>query len=254
MKNKELLKFLRFEGIARLFLWFCGSITQRVQRLQGATMSEEPKALQLVKYITDNAVKGIGPLSGAEELAKEYLDDSKYRNNTQRVRDLIKNESRKSFTIGFLTNLGGLLTLPIAIPADMAASWIVEARLASTIASIYGHKLQEDTVKTFVLLVIVGGRVKDILKESGVKVVGRLAKNLLDKVPGEMLIKINQKIGMRLLTKAGQKGVVNLTKGLPLISAFIGGFLNRAFAKAVGKRAIRVFRIRKSRKRPERHT
>ena len=79
-------------------------------------------ALSLVKYVSNNAVKGTMNLSGAKKLADSYLLDQRYKNNDERVKALIKNESNKNFLSGFVTGLGGVFTLPISIPAAMGAS------------------------------------------------------------------------------------------------------------------------------------
>jgi len=79
-----------------------------------------------------------GAAVGAAGLAAEYLGDDKYRDDGARVAALIKWETAKNFTTGFLTGLGGFITLPVAVPAALAASWVVQARMAAAIACIYG--------------------------------------------------------------------------------------------------------------------
>jgi hypothetical protein len=91
---------------------------------------------QFVDWITDNAIAGVAPLSSAEDLAKEYLIDSSYPHHDDRVWSLINWEATKNFTTGFVTGLGGLITLPFAIPSALGASWIIQARMAGAIAKI----------------------------------------------------------------------------------------------------------------------
>lgn len=45
--------------------------------------------------------------------------------------------------------------------------------------------------------------------------VAQLVTSMIKKIPGTVLIKINQKVGWRLLTKFGEKGTVNLVKLVP---------------------------------------
>ena len=79
--------------------------------------TNESKALQLVNWIVDSAIDGVPPLSSASNLAQEYLIDRSYTDNDDRVASLINWETSKNFTTGFVTGLGGLLTLPVAVPA-----------------------------------------------------------------------------------------------------------------------------------------
>jgi len=171
----------------------------------------ESKALELVKWIVDKATQGVPPLlSSAEKLANEYLEDLSYKNNDERVNSLIRWESTKNFSSGFVTGLGGLLTLPVSIPAALGAAWIIQARMAGAIAIIYGHNIKEDRVRTLVILSILGDGVKEVLKEVGVKIGEKATEKVIMKIPGRILTEINKKVGFRLLTKAGEKGVINL--------------------------------------------
>ena len=77
------------------------------------------KALQVVQTIADSGIDGVGPLISAEELAQEYLNDSSYSGNDERVDALIRWETSKNFGSGFLTGLGGLITLPASVPAAL---------------------------------------------------------------------------------------------------------------------------------------
>ena len=56
-----------------------------------------------------------------------------------------------------------------------------------------------------------------------------------------MLIKINQRIGFRLLTKFGEKGLINLGKMIPVVGAAINGGLDFAETKLIANRAYKVF-------------
>ena len=205
--------------------------------------SSESKALELVEWIVDKAIQGVPPLlSSTEELANEYLQDLKYKNNDERVDALIKWETAKNFSTGFVTGLGGLLTLPISIPSALGACWIIQARMAGAIAIIYGHNIKEDRVKTLVILSILGDGVKEVLKEVGVQIGEKFTKNLIMKIPGRVLKEINKKVGFRLLTKAGEKGVINLIKIVPIVGGVISGVFDASSCYSVGKIAKEIFR------------
>ena len=47
----------------------------------------------------------------------------------------------------------------------------------------------------------------------------------IKKIPGKALVAINQRIGYRLITKFGEKGIINLGKAIPLIGGVVGGVL-----------------------------
>lgn len=201
----------------------------------------ESTALRLVNWLTERAIDGVPPLHSAECLAGEYLNDGSYPDDGARIDSLINWETTKNFTSGFVTGLGGLLVLPIAIPGAFAASWIIQARMAGAIAKIGGHDIREDRIKTFIVACLVGDALKDMAKAAGIQVGTKLAKTVINQVPGRLLIAINKQVGQRLLTKAGQTGAVNLIKLVPFVGGFVGGAFDAYACRVVGMVAKDLF-------------
>lgn len=205
------------------------------------TRPDDSTALKLANWITEMAISGVPPLCSAEKLALEYQRDLSYRDDGARIDSLIQWETTKNFTSGFITGLGGLLTLPVALPASFAASWVIQARLAAAIAKIAGHDIASDRVKTFVVASLAGNACKDVLKDVGIKVGNSMTRVAVQKVPGKVLIEINKKVGFRLLTKAGEKGAVNLLKAVPVAGGLVGGAFDASACQVVGRCAKKLF-------------
>lgn len=202
----------------------------------------ESAALKVANWLTEKAMGGAGPVSSADALAMEYLINVDYADHDERVDSLIFWETTKNFTSGFITGLGGVITLPVSIPAALSASWLLQARMIGAIAKIYGHSLDDDRVKTMILLTITGNDIKEILKEAGVKIGTKVTYKIIEAIPGKILIEINKKVGFRLLTKAGEKGIVNLTKLVPGVGGLIGGSVDAVSCRTVGKLAKHAFK------------
>ena len=198
--------------------------------------------MKIANWLTDAAVNGIGPLSSSKQLATEYRIDLDYPDDDARVDSLINWEATKNFATGFITGLGGFVTLPITIPAGLGAAWAVQARMIGAIAEIYGHSVNDDRTKTAILLCLVGAEATNLLKDVGLKVGMRFTENLITKIPGKMLIEINKAVGMRLLTKAGEKGIINFSKMIPIIGGPISGGIDAIACRTVGKAAQWAFR------------
>lgn len=69
----------------------------------------------------------------------------------------------------------------------------------------------------------------------------KLGSSVIKKIPGEVLKKTNQKIGFRFVTKGGTKGIINLTKLVPVLGGVIGGGFDYSSTKIIAARANKVF-------------
>ena len=148
---------------------------------------------------------------------------------------------RLASTNGALTGLGGLVALPVTIPVGLAGHYLLGARLAAGVASLRGHDLDSEDVRTAVLLCLLGGAAGETLKEIGVQVGTKSVASVVKQIPGRTLIEINKKVGFRLLTKGGTTGVLNLGKMVPLVGAPIGAAVEGLACRAVGAYAKSVF-------------
>jgi len=200
------------------------------------------KAEALVKWITDKAITGVPPLSSAEDLADEYRIHQGFTSDDDRVDSLINWECGKNFAAGFLAGLGGVMVMPVAIPAILGASWVIQARMSAAIAKIYGHNLDEDRVRTFVLLTLLGGEAAEVLREAGVIIGSKLTVQAIRMIPSKAIFAINKAVGFRLLTKAGSKGVINLVRIAPVVGGAVGGTIDLVACRTVGALAKRAFR------------
>jgi len=135
-----------------------------------------------------------------------------------------------------------LATLPVAVPASVYASWVVQARVSAAVARLYGYSPDDDRVRRMVLMTLLGDAGKEALKAAGVTAGNKIGMRLLERLPGRILVAINKKVGFRLLTKAGEKGVVNLVQLVPLLGGVVSGAIDTAATIAVGKTAKAGFR------------
>ena len=203
-------------------------------------ISESEKGWGILDKLYQGAIKGIPGAKSIETLAQEYLSNCGGKKE-QAAEKLIQMQVTKCTTTGFLTGLGGLITLPATIPADIGSSMYVQIRMIATIAVMGGYSLQDDVVKSMVFATLLKVEVGNLLKQVGVKTANRASLQLLKKLPGTVLTKINQKLGFRFITKFGQKGVINLVKVVPVAGGVVNGGLNFVETTAIGKRAMKVF-------------
>lgn len=68
-----------------------------------------------------------------------------------------------------------------------------------------------------------------------------MTKALLQQIPGKVFIEINKRVGFRLITKAGEKGVVNVAKMVLLVGGVVGAGFDGYFVNGCGKAAQALF-------------
>ena len=200
----------------------------------------EGKILQVLDWAYNSAIEGLPKTLSAYELADDYLKKSKTPEDA--INKLIKWQQSKCATSGFITGLGGLITLPVAIPANIASVTYVQIRMIASIAHIRGYELRDDQVQTFIYTCLTGQGVAEILKQGTIKIGVKAGQAQIKRIPGEVLKAINKAIGFRVVTKFGQKGVVNLGKAVPLIGGIVGGTFDATSTYMVGKMAKETFK------------
>jgi len=137
--------------------------------------------------------------------------------------------------------LGGLITLPVAIPANVSSVLYVQLRMVAAIAHMGSFDIQSDQVQTLAYACLTGSAIANVLKQTGIKVGEKIAVSTINKIPGKVLTSINQKVGFRLVTKFGTKGVVNIVKLVPIAGGIIGGVVDVGSTQIIAKNAYHIF-------------
>lgn len=214
-------------------------------------MAEEltdSKILSLVNWVAEKGIEGIRPMSSAQELANEYKANPAYSSTEERIDALIRWETTKGTVEGFITGVGGVLNLPVAIASitsSMALVWVYQARLAASIAILAGYPLTSSQIKTLILLCLAGGSVEKLLKGVSCQIGEKITLNMIKRIPGRVLTAINRAVGFRLITKFGTKGVINLGRLIPGVGGAIGAIMDGTACRAAGKAAKKMFFVDK---------
>lgn len=177
--------------------------------------------------------------SSVESMANDYL--TKYPTKEEACKAMLRNQIAKCTTSGFVTGFGGIITMPVTLPANVGSVLYVQMRMIACVAYMNGYELNSDQTQTFVYACLAGVAVNELIKQAGIKFGIKFANGLIKKIPGKVLTKINQKVGFRFITKFGTKGIVNLGKMLPGVGAVVGGSLDLVETKIIANRAYKWF-------------
>ncbi|MGY1606371.1 MULTISPECIES: endonuclease/exonuclease/phosphatase family protein [unclassified Geodermatophilus] len=195
---------------------------------------------ELVERLLRTGIDGFGPFKPAAESAREALEG---RTPEQAVSALVRNHCALAGAQGFVTNVGGLVTLPVALPANVGASYLVQAHLAASIAAVHGHDLNGEQMRSAVLLCLLGNAGTEVLKRAGVTVGTKMSTALIKRIPVTVIREINKRAGFALVAKFGTKrAALTLAKGVPVVGGVIGGGFDVVATRAVGAFADRTFR------------
>lgn len=199
----------------------------------------QEQAASILDACYEKALHGVPGAKSCSQLAEEYLE--KYPNPITAIDEFVKWQIGKCTTSGFLTSLGGIITLPVTLPANLVTVWYVQLRMIGTIAAISGCNPSDDDVQALSYICLAGGSVSKICREAGVQFTNKLTTSMLKRIPGAVFTKINQKVGFRFVTKAGSKGIVNMAKLVPLAGGIVGGGIDYVSTKVMADRAIKTF-------------
>lgn len=198
--------------------------------------------MNLLDSCYEKCIAGIPKVSmNVEDLAKDY--SSKYSTKEEACRAMLKNQITKCTTSGFVTGFGGFITMPVSIPANIGSVIYVQMRMIACTAYMAGYDLNCDQTQTFVYACLAGVAVNSLSKQVGIKFGMKFANGIIKKIPGKVLVKINQKVGFRFITKFGTKGLINLGKMLPGVGAIVGGGMDLVETKIIADRAYKWFML-----------
>ncbi|MBD8389078.1 EcsC family protein [Dysgonomonas sp. BGC7] len=180
-----------------------------------------------LNWAYSKAIVGFTGIDSAYDLGNSYL--SQEGTLEQQVDSLIKWQVAKAATSGFVTGLGGVMIMPLTVPANIASVIYVQIRMITAIAYMGGHDIHDDRVKSLVYISMAGNGAKELLKDMSVKA-------------GEKLMtKTIEKVSAKLAAKIGEKGVANLGKAVPLVGGVVGGSFDAVTTRTVGKVAKSIF-------------
>lgn len=202
-------------------------------------VESDSAAMALVHKILGVGVNGLGPYKSASAMADEVL--ATHGDVDVAIARLIAIHRRWVGSTGFATGLGGLASMPVALPTDITTFYMLSARMSASIALLRGYDLSSEEVQSAVLISLLGANAAGVLGRVGVDIGAKSAMAGLKRLPGHVLLEINKKVGYRLLTKFGTKGSINLVKAVPIVGGGVGAGVNVVAINQIARYSKRTF-------------
>jgi hypothetical protein len=109
----------------------------------------------IVQTALHRAIVGVGPLPGAAAAAEKQLSEQ-HGDVTRAVREVIENHVGYASVGGFATNVGGLVTTAVTMPANVTGLALIQCRMVAGIAHLRGYDLDDPRVRDAILVTLLG--------------------------------------------------------------------------------------------------
>ena len=198
---------------------------------------------KVLQPILDVGIEGKGPLPSAQQVADQAR--MKTGNLDEAVEHVIRIHLAMAGTGGFVTGFGGFVTMPIALPVNVAEFYFVATRMTAAIAALRGYDLTQQHIRTAVLLALVGADADDLIRKAGiVSPTGRLTDLAAQQLPGPALMMLNKGIAFRLIGTVGRSTFSRLGRALPFVGGGVSAGIDAYMLKKIADHAKREFPMR----------
>lgn len=209
-------------------------------QISASQILDEDMLLSLLNDLYDKALSGIPKVSGSvDELADRYL--KQYVTRPKAARALMSRQTAKCGASGFVTGLGGFLTMPVTIPANVASVLYLQIRMAAAIAKLGGFDIRTDETRALVYVCLTGKDAPEILKEIHKETARKFTVKAGDKLPNKMLGAVSHKVDFRFIVKLISKRSVRLVSAVPVAGGVFSGALDAASAGRIARNAYDLF-------------
>lgn len=186
---------------------------------------------RLVQRLLDIGIDGKGRFDSARTVSQTAK--SRRSDPERAIDDLVSDHLKLAAGGGFVTGLGGFVTLPVALPANVAGFYIIATRMAAAILDIRGYDIDTASTRSALLLSLVGADADDILRKAGRVSTGRLSQLAEDRLPGAIVMAVNKGVGFRLVTQTGKKVFSRFGRGVPFLGGVLGAGLDGWMMKRI---------------------
>jgi len=199
-----------------------------IQQEAGADTEHEslPARVSLAAFgkVVDIGLEGRGPQHSAAEIVAEAL--AEHQDREAAIDDVVRHHLKLAAAGGFVTGVGGLITLPVALPANVLSFYVLAARMVGSVASLRGYDIDTEAARTAVVLTLIGADADELLRKAGVVGGGTMSSIAVNRLPRAAAMVINKGLGFRLATGLGARGLGRLGRAVPLAGGVIGAGLD----------------------------
>lgn len=182
----------------------------------------------VVTLIRDIGLDGKLTYSSAAETARRAQKGRGKKRPEVAIRRLVRRHRRGVTLGGFVTGLGGFITLPVLLPTNVLEFYVQATRMVGAIAAVRGYDLDDEEIRVRVLAALLGEESGDALKNIGLSpLTGAAARGVAKRLPASQASQMAGAFGGRLVRRFGLRSARLFGKAIPGLGAVLGALSDR---------------------------
>lgn len=219
------------------------SAARSIAKQAGARMAPSI-ASQYVRAVLEKAIDGVGPLRSAAASADSKLVDAG-GDVELAISKVVRLHVALAGAQGFVTNLGGIAALAVAVPANVAGVTLVQCHMIAGIAHLRGYQLDDPRTRNAILVCMLGeDSARSLLKSESLPAtpMGVATAAAHDPTLDDLIAK---EVTTDLIARtAGRRAVTLVGRRIPLLGGVVGGGSDALFTWQLGQYTMSELRDR----------
>jgi len=175
----------------------------------------------LLRSIIEFAINGNNAFPGAKTTAARSLQSKGEREAA--IDSVVMQHIGLASAQGFLTSVGGLITLPVGLPANLAGLAVLSVRMIGSIAHLRGYDVDDRRVRSALTLAMLGDEEVRRLVADGKLPTSPLAIATAPMFDPDLERRISERVMGSLAGRMGGKHLaVVIVRRIPLVGGGVG--------------------------------
>ena len=198
----------------------------------------------MLRGLLETAINGTAMVPGAKSAAAKHL--VKKGSAEDAIESLVLTHIGLAGAQGFVTSLGGLPTLAVTLPANIAGLAVVQVRLIATIAHLRGYDIDSPRVRTAMIVCLMGRDGVRRLIDDGVLPSTPLAIATAPMFDATLDHLVSERVLGELVGRiGGRRAGLLFARRIPLLGGGVGGAMDGYTTIEIGNFAREVFVTRR---------
>jgi len=202
-----------------------------------AAMMAPQAAGGALRRVLEIAIDGVGKVPSAQQVAGKAMERHGGHLDAA-IESIVDSHVRLASAQGFVTNLGGLAMLAVAVPANLTGVAVVQVRMVAAIAHLRGYDLNDDRVRTALVMCLLGGEQVARSIVEGKLPTSPMAVATAPVFDPDLDRRVAEEVVADLMSRVGGKNLaLMVTKRVPLVGGGIGAAVDGYATHQIGKYA-----------------